>query len=219
MLITDTGSVQITKPELVALLAFASKDTTRPHVWCVHFDIPNGVAAATDGHRLVRARAALPCKLDAKAFSVPRDRAEQIAKALVAKDVAEIRDGSAAICRRHAMTDALLPPTQTITWNATTGQPFPPYDAVIPPFDRRRAGVPVELNPKYIADATLIAAASGAKGIIIHPGDESHSPCVFAAGLWMALVMPRRREDHGPATRLENCKNVRRLMKLAENAA
>lgn len=209
-MIFSAKSVSITKPELRALVAHSSADTTHPHVNAVFFDAADLRAAATDGHRL----AILTGDGDKGAWTylLPRDAAET---ALRAKG-AETFILSAVSCdvvafnkdnRKVGTFEAAQPKRPDTTDKAGAVVPgkvldFPPYQqTAFTPADggnRTRQG----FDAGYLADVALAATAANSPnlGVVFYPGGSELDPGVFTVGGWVIYVMPMRLGNDVSAT-------------------
>lgn len=142
---------EMSKADLVALLAFASKDETRRHLCGVYFDPSNGRAVATNGHVLAIAK---NCgTFDAPPFILGRDALQRAAKVCGSGMMIEIvapagdEPKPAAVVRVTVDRCAGGPgPVETV---ACVDATFPPVDAVVPSLgqygaeDARSAGEPL----------------------------------------------------------------------------
>ena len=125
---TDTATFTLTKADCRALLAFAAKDATRPHLAVVNFDPAGGFAAATDGHTLVKAQ---NCgRSDGDAYSVPRSNFEAAVRLLRKRDdTLCVSLSSGALSLEARSGDGSLLGCGTAV---PVSQGFPPVDQVIP---------------------------------------------------------------------------------------
>lgn len=203
----------LTKLELLAILAFASKDVTREHIHAVYFQSKPGdraVAASTDGHRMavVTGRALngeLPPLL------VPRAACEAAAK-LCKKGPAVFAPGSVSV---FPDVDAQGLPCglPTVVPFQPVDKPFPPYEQVIPAHNEDAPGAAVHLNGRYFADVGLIHAAanpprsSSVSGVTLFPTLDPLDPLVLRCSSpaleseWTVVIMPMRSTDDSGAVR------------------
>lgn len=216
---TDTA-ITLTRHELVALLAHAQDDETRPHRTCLRFERTADTAhvVATDGHRQAVLGGRAPGGIPA-AWSVPRDVVERLIKSCPAK-------GCVGFChapdRNAAGRDALA---VVYLDRAPDGGPFGggaevPYTPAPDDFPRWRSvmehptqndvGGATCLNADYLAALALVAKAAnvgrggntdaGAKrgepmrlGIEVFPALDPLSPVFFRCGAdWTVLICPMR---------------------------
>jgi hypothetical protein len=191
----ETGAFHLSKDGCRALLAFASQDQTRAHIACVHFDPGNGVACATDGHTMLRAR---NCGRSAhrEAFSVPRDAFEQASRMLrKAGDELVVSGGGAeVVLRAHGERSG---PLGELRCRPVDGQ-FPPYNEVVPSAPPTRAVPVIGMNGDYLARIALVqrAAESHACRLML-PADDLSPAVIETEGrsqptTWTAVIMPCR---------------------------
>lgn len=111
---TDAAKITLTKAEAKALVAFASKDLTRPQLCAIQFEPEHGVAVATDGYTLVRRTAQ---KTAGATFLVFASDLVAAAKHCGPKDVIEVttetlRVGGVSVPVRKV--DARFPPYREV---------------------------------------------------------------------------------------------------------
>lgn len=214
----NEGGIELSRPEIAALLAHASSDETRPHICCVHFRMSTSVLVeTTDGHRLARLSGSAPN------YNGP------VADWLASREVVE---AAADSCRRmKADFVRFMPPGYAIVSDPgfvheTVTTPtiaedvkFPPTDHVIPTYSIDGLGLPSELNGDYIADLGLVAKAANAEfiremlpgcktqkeraqvrathkfGITVYPAQGELDPVAFTCGPWLVIIMPRRMDS------------------------
>jgi len=163
----DTGTsaaIVLSKRQIADLCRFASKDEGRPGQTQVWFQ--DGVAVATDGHRLtiVGPRAELP------SFSVDESRGHgleakslaQFGKSMRTGDTLSVDVADITLTRKNGSTVEV----STIEAGADDAK-FPPADKVIPwaaitaaDTGKAIAGAPC-LNADYLADASRASVISG----------------------------------------------------------
>jgi len=237
---TETGcAVVLTRAELAALVGFASRDLGRPHVSSVLFDPARGVACATDGHRLLRA--SFGARPGAERFLAGIRRLEWLVKHAWSNAIEE-NDEGVHVAKKDDLwiiLDASTGRLVDVRWDYSryVWQPvftevarvqlepvaddvaFPPFEAVIPRYDRNLAGVSQTLSGKFVAEsATLLAAAADniEDGLRFFPPTTGEDPFVIEAqgrGVrdhgplptkWTAVIMPKR---DGEAVKLTSCAN------------
>jgi hypothetical protein len=173
----------------------------RPHVNGVCFDFAKGVAAATDGYRLVRCIIEGAEHLDAGRFLLRRDTVASIAKQMKRHDLAII--------------DAKNTKIDGSSWShAPVEATFPPYEQVIPKFNTANAGVPFAVDARFLAAVALQTEADAlrighgvnrdaktkrfeddkAAAIACFPPETSLDPIAFQTmdASWLVVLMPRR---------------------------
>lgn len=209
-------AMTFTRPELRALLAHASTDDTRPHLWGVAIDLTRGRAFATDGHRLclTQARVTPTLTTAVAACVVARDVLERAVRACGTR-------GRIAI-RRYALTEATAGSSsvlgagddyvsvevldendkQLVTAHARIGAAAPPQiDAIVPVQDlKAKRTVWTTLDARYLADLALVAAAAettagvrcwaatGPLDPVLHDVDGE-------TAYWQIVIMPVRGDE------------------------
>jgi len=160
--------VQISLPVAAALLAFASKDDTRPHLG---IGIDGAYLCATDGHRGVQ----FPLT---GAVSIHHGKVWSHAHVETLLKVAKARKQPAIAL---AFADCLA------------GQKFPPFAQVIPDYGME-ATKPVGFNPTYFADLGKVCKACGVVGAKMTSARDPRDPVLFTIGdkglTARAVVMP-----------------------------
>ena len=195
-MIFENNMISMSKRELVAMLAFASKDDEiRKHLCGVLFQ-KRGVCASTDGHRLAsHASYNRPSGCDFKDTIVPRQALELALKS-VDKSVIRVKiksDGSGG---------------SILAGSSNFG--FQSVDAKYPPFQHLLSHVskmqePVDtgddykvefgFNAQYLEDVKLVEDAANEAGPVaaecklIGLWDPLH---IFVGPSWRVLVMPMR---------------------------
>ncbi len=191
---TDTATFTLTKADCRALLAFAAKDATRPHLAVVNFDPAGGFAAATDGHALVKAQ---NCgRSDGDAYSVPRAQFEAAARLLRRKDhrLTVSRIGDTVGLLAHDETGAHLGNVVTPPANAT----FPPVDQVIPGDSPCPSPAHQAFNCELFARLALVQKAAGAIRARFHFANDELAPFKATCDdresgtTWTSVIMPTR---------------------------
>lgn len=190
----DKHAFVLTKADVRALLAFASRDATRPHLCQVHFEPAEGRATATDGHSLVRVA---NCGRDPRAggFGVSVGDFRRASKLVTRKhDELRVRHESGKV-RFTAVRgdDALLASAAA----RATDMAFPPLaDSLFPPTDGAPAAPVIGVDMALLARVELVQKAAGAAGVRVRLSDDPLAPIRLDAGddagtVWTALVMPR----------------------------
>ena len=187
-------AVKYNKKELQFLAKHSSKDATRLHLNCVHFDNAAGVAVATDGHRLGM-KHAKPWDDEPQVppVNIPRAEVEAIAKGLDATQTASFTIAGVTV------------------WNADTvvyerpckvaDVKFPPYRQVLPTSFPIKTGV-VGINAAYLKDAAVVAQlANSSRGLgveIVTAGElDPVTICAGGAGgTFAVIIMPMRLGGH-----------------------
>lgn len=154
--------MKYSKKELAFLIKHSSKDETRLHLNCVHFDNSRGVAVATDGHRLA-IKFEKPWEDEPKGLApvnVPRAEVEAIAKgmnvyqrATFTVDGVTVYQGDDADC-----------PIDYKRAVRVADVSFPPYRQVLPTAFPDKTGV-VGVQAAYLKDAAMVAALAGRDGL------------------------------------------------------
>ena len=192
--ISAETNLYLTKADIAALATFASKDKTRPHLASICVDPSLGRVVATDGHRLVLARAAW--KKTAPRFLVPAAELAKAAKLIDAKGEVAISatrgdDGSAVVRVTAGGTVA--------SFAAPTEQ-FPPVDQILELRTKKSDNVAdrIGLNAKYLNDILLVQRAAEIEGVWIEAWNDVAEPIWFEArnaGIdvtWIGCIMPMR---------------------------
>jgi len=162
----------ISKSQVKALLAFASKDATRPHLCGVYLD--GSQAVAIDGHTLL----ALELEGEPCTGLVPRAWFEQLGKVLG-------RDPTELVVADGAVSCSALPPV------ALSSATFPSWRQVIPAPYLGRPAEPVGLCCAYLARLELVTRALGCDGMALESAGAL-DPVVARAPGAVAVVMPMR---------------------------
>ncbi len=189
----DSQAFELDKPELRAVMAFASADETREHLNAVHFDAEAGAVVATDGHTMIR------CNSMAKgkgAFTVPLAALQLAAKVMTRKAhvlrVSRFKDDCAAV--EVFDTTNERSPKRVAGWTPGTVDNFPPYDAVVGGLNHESAACKYGINPEYLARLALLGkmgvkslrpCATGEHDPVAYRGD-GHGTEV------LAMIMPMR---------------------------
>jgi hypothetical protein len=175
MITPHTDRLEISLPVAAALLAFAAKDDTRPHLCCIA--ISDGALCATDGHRAVMFGFTDGTSI-AHGKAWPRQHVETriaIAKATKAKSI----DLAFAEC-----TDVVVPP----------------YNQVMPQ-DGLKTGRTdfIGVNPAYLGDLEKVRKACDATGVKLTSLGGSLDPIGFTVDggyrgglLARVAIMPMR---------------------------
>jgi hypothetical protein len=219
MLCTENG-FDFAVEDAKALLAFASKDETRPNLCGIGLDATRGHAFGTDGHTLA---VATNCgKHDHKAFVVPRAVMEQAVK-IAKRGRILISWPTLATKLRLVSTDGMPTPWSdddededapravnvtcggtTFRANITNATP-PPVEQVVP--DRKdESGTSagrIGANMDYLARLVLVQKAAGVGGMVMQGGKGELDPIRFDVSncrtgdlgdqtQWVAVIMPMR---------------------------
>jgi hypothetical protein len=176
--------MHLRKQDIAALLAFASKDETRPWMACVYFEPADGTAVATDGHTLVRRTSGFGRSDGAEPFSISTADLVRASKLLCKGGTVEVSK------------DALTVGGQVLRPTPVEGR-FPPYREVIAGVNRG-ACTKFGMTAKYLARLETVAGACGRdRGVCIETGATDLDPIFFnidaADGAqWFGVIMPRR---------------------------
>lgn len=164
-------TLTITKRDLTNLLAHASKDATRQHLYGVHVDLGTGVLAATDGHRLAvygRSSLVAPFPAPESGSVVSRTSIEQTLKLATSRaPIVFSRDEEGVVI---ATVQGVL---QTLPMARAAGVQFPPFDKVVPghygeDLDSSRRGCPVlGIHAAYLSDAGKYCAGDDHHGNVL----------------------------------------------------
>lgn len=186
-------TIELSKSELAALLAFASADETRTHIFGVALDSVSGCIFSTDGHRLLSYALPLTCK------SAVMNRAdlERVQKAASPKEsirLAITADGATAHLGRASLPVRF------------TGATPPAAEQVIPQYDGHTArALSCGLSPAYLADLAKVGKAIGGDvGLRLQFGPTDLDPTVAlftGDDNWTAVIMPRKIEGRGEQVR------------------
>ncbi len=175
--------MHLSKQDIAALLAFASKDETRPWMACVYFEPADGNAVATDGHTLVRRTDT--ARSEGEPFSIQTQDLARASKLLCKGGSVEVSDG------------ALTVGGQLIKPAPVEGK-FPPYREVLAGVNRG-AHTKFGMTAAYLARLEVVAAACGRKdhGVRLETGATELDPLFFEASAmsgveWFGVIMPRR---------------------------
>lgn len=188
--------MKYTKKELQFLAKHASKDETRLHLNCVHFDTSRGVAVSTDGHRLA-IKFEKPWEdvpKDLAPINIPRAEVETIAKGMGAHQVAKFTSDGVTVYQddeADSPTDYARP-VRVLAPEVK----FPPYRQVLPTAFPTKTGV-VGVQAAYLKDAAAVAALAGRNGLgveIVTSGELD--PITICAASVVAhfavIIMPMR---------------------------
>ncbi len=173
--IYENGKMRVSKPELQALLTFASKDVTRPRLCCV--TLPDGLVFSTDGHRALVCETVHPLEhiLDAVVL-------RKVCQFMNSKQELEIRFGTRrAVCK---LPDGVFPVRYL------DGPPVP-VRQVIP------QQLKLELfafDPSYLGELASVCSILGKrlKPIVKLESSEENGPMLFSFPQvkgWRAVVM------------------------------
>ena len=186
-IILHNDRVELSLPVTAALIAFASKDTTRPHLG---IGFQDGRLNATDGHTLLSFddtcartdeasmdRRMLRRVIDGKVWS--RAHVETALKVARAQKAPVVR-----LMYADALPDQKLPPVT---------QAIPTYGV--------EPSEPIKFNPDYFARMSLAAKACGEEGAVLINAKGELDPVGFLVGdrgkLGLSarvVVMPMRRD-------------------------
>lgn len=208
---TDSG-IELTKPEIVALLAFTAKDADDPFISSVCFTVTRTTvtAHATDGHSAVLAEADTDGVAPSGRWVIRRAFLEATARAIRGKSRALIdlySDGpvrESAILRTEEDEDGneIEKIVHSVVWpeSATVNEADLPADA-----DRsvvitkpERAVPCMTIDASYLARAELIGKAAKRAGVDVWGSTSRQGPLgleVDAATRWRALIMPCAPEE------------------------
>lgn len=187
------NSLVLSKSELAALLAFASTDETRAHIFGVALDPISGCIFSTDGHRLLSY--ALP--LTGKPAVMSRADLERVQKAAGPKEMIRLEITADGVL---AHIGAASLPVRF------TGATPPAAAQVIPEYDGSTArALSCGLSPAYLADLAKVAKAIGGDAglrLQFGPNDLDPTLALFTGDEnWSAVIMPRRIEGKGEPVR------------------
>jgi hypothetical protein len=192
---------RLTKAQLRALIAHASRDETRPHVNCILLDPVARCAVATDCHRLAILES-IRFDGDGSAALLSVESAELACKAATRKGdtidlVIATRTGGRAEIR-----DANDRERATVAVTCFDAE-FPPYRQVIPDLDGESRGAPFGVDARYLADVALVQTAAERGGVEVYAAGDSMEGILFRAGPWTVVIMPRRLEPGALIARKE----------------
>lgn len=172
MITLYTDHIALELPVAAALLAFASKDNTRPQLYCIGID--NDTIGATDGHRAVAFGFAAGGTSIHHGKVWARDRVETLVKVAKAQKLATVE-------LRFA--------------DCVKGTTLPPLSRVMPE-PRMEAVRAVGFDPKLMAALELACKACGVKGAKLDTLGDALDPIGFTvAGPSQSarvVVMPMR---------------------------
>ena len=191
----EQQTFELTKPDVIALLAFASTDWTREAISQVYFEPQKGRVTATDGTALA---AAQNCgRSEHPGFGVPRATLEQ-AKALLRRKAHVLRvsrDGDAVLLVAvDTGTDEQLGQVRTLP----TTVHFPPVDQVIPAGGHTNSCGLIGFDCALLARLSKVQKAADADGARFAIPEAELDPLrvdvddVKAGTSWVCVVMPRR---------------------------
>jgi hypothetical protein len=152
--VIDPETIQLSVSVAAALIAFASKDDTRPSVGV---GVDNGALCATDGHRAVAFTADARVPSIMQGLSWARRHLEtlvKVAKAQKADLIMLERKDSRGVC-------------------------FAPVSQVLPDYGMEAKGYEIGLDPAYLADLGKVAKACGAKGVKLTEAKGDLDPIGF----------------------------------------
>lgn len=196
--------VELTKPELVALLAFASDDPKAPQFYGVHF-------MATE--EKIKARAADGfIALDAVGGNDTGEENEWFVHRDFLKGAVKILDNSSTLVLEFSgasLTDAVVRNedgvnTSTFSWPEDAANSQSSFanekdwgKLLTPPNGK---GVKcVTLNADYLGLMSKVSKAAGVTGIDCYPPTSRHDKVMFRCEgfdtTWIALVMPMRSDE------------------------
>lgn len=186
--------MKYSKKELAFLIKHSSKDETRLHLNCVHFDNSRGVAVSTDGHRLA-IKFEKPWEDEPKGLdpvNVPRAEVEAIAKGMNNYQRASFTVDGVTVYQ----SDEGESPIDYKRAVRVADVSFPPYRQVLPTSFPTKTGV-VGVQAAYLKDAAMVAALAGRDGLgveIVTSG-ELDPITICAGGLtgtFAVIIMPMR---------------------------
>lgn len=172
--------IEISLPVAAALLAFASKDDTRPHLG---IGLEQGSLCATDGHCAVMFDAATGETRDgAPAPDVHHGRVWSRAHLETAVKVARAH-------KRKTVDLAYV--------DCLPDSRFPPIAQVMPEDRIKTKGDPIGFNPAYVGQLALVAKACGETGVKLTTFTGDLDPLGFRIGGGEGLrahaaIMPMR---------------------------
>lgn len=177
------GTYTMSKRELGALLAHASKDEARLHLAGVGFN--HGHVVATDGHRLALCTVEGASDNEGKAHVVPRSALQEAYKA------ATVRTDIAIAANEDGYEIAV----DGAGWSGKCPMTSPQYQQVIPAKERAGSVRCIGFNPFYMADVGKVLQATGGKAVAMSMGDELDPIRIDIPGegcAWVVVVMPMR---------------------------
>lgn len=196
MQVTKEG-IEINKAELTALLAFAGKEQYST----VRFRVPPRggrlTATATDGSRLVHAKAHEPAEEDtgfAGDWGVPAEHLEGAKRALGAGEVCVLQ------VKKHHMDRAVIrdvvsgrqQSTVVFPEAADTQTSFPAVDQITPVENLKGSWFAVQ--GRFLRDLNVLSRACGKHPITLHPPKDPIKPFGFSArgdtASWQGVIMP-----------------------------
>ena len=158
----------LSRSELKAIIAHASTDDTRAHLNGVGFDVANGCAVATDGHRLAVLREELcvigaPFEADTKVTIVRLATLERAAKMIPRGGSLRVQVTSPITATLTALEKSGAPGAVLNAEMSDSRDRFPPYVVILPAaveFGAFPLPTRVGFNANYLADLALVQAAA-----------------------------------------------------------
>lgn len=185
----ESGSVNLTRSDCRALLAFAAADKTRPHLRVIHVDAAARTVVATDGRTLLTIDDRCAGDIDAPAYSVPR-------QCLV--DALRLAKGARGSVELSASSITCTPDkgdARTVTF-AVGDEQYPPYRQIVPTHDGFASLRTIRFNAALFARTALVTKAAGVDACDMFFPDKSCDPIrVEAIGngcIYTAIIMPMR---------------------------
>lgn len=193
--------VRISIPLAKALLAFASTDSTRPHLGVA---MHHATLAATNGHALLIVENSGDCRFDGARPENYHGRVWPHAHVEQALRVARARK-EADVELRYA--------------EARSDLQFPPVEQVVPDYGVELSG-PVGIDPHYLAAIGLVTKALGVKGACLAAARAPLDPLGFTVGNAEGLearvvVMPMRLDAPESRLRMRRAEPRKRARKSA----
>ncbi len=195
----DETTLYLSKPELVAMAGYISRDEARPELGAMFVDHEHGRVWATDGHRaaIVTAKGGDHVSRGTP-FAVAAATVDQLVRAAKARDTIAIR----RVKRRVQITVSAVagdPPPCRLSISVGSAKVRPaPIEAVIPRYESK-AGRPaqwVALNPRYIGAFAELwkLGRDDSRPVVLYRGGELDPVLgVFETrdgSQWRVIIMP-----------------------------
>jgi hypothetical protein len=169
----SNGSIELTKPEIRALIEFASKDEIRP-IHNVQFSPATGTVAATDGHTCLLLSADEPTH--GESYLMARTDLQTVYKTLRPKDTAVVLRYNDDVLVNILPQNTLCTPFKVREGN------YPDLQFLYIDNGEGRHPQSVGVDPKYLARLLLVQKAVGAPGMeMITPRGDGLFPLRFKA--------------------------------------
>jgi hypothetical protein len=200
MKINEDGLL-LSKPELVALLAFASDDAGHLHLYGVQFKANGAHVSARSSNGHVAAEVVGECDGVTGEWFVHRDFLLE-GKKLLSNETALRLSFSAASLRDAVIVDDDGNVRSTLQWPeeaALSQLTLPDINSVLDGGTAPRKLTSISLNADYLGLLKLISRAAGNDRIDCFPPKDKDGAAVFACNgadtNWRAVIMPLRAKE------------------------